>query len=146
MGSLVMSILGNMLRCSALLIMLLSPVCFGANGSGINVSNAIQYIEVLTATCDDCDIGLFGSIKFRACGTNGCCETGKLDHTWENDFSKGKISVFNDHEIGACGKFDVGQETDGETIKMILNHSGSDGGKFDWAKIYTYMGVYTCHF
>ena len=38
---------------------------------------------------------------------------------------KGKISVFNDHEIGGCGKFDLGNDTEGNSIKMILKHEGT---------------------
>ena len=34
-----------------------------------------------------------------------------------------------------------------EENNNILSLSlGLDGGQFDWAKIYTPMGVYTCHF
>ena len=38
---------------------------------------------------------------------------------------QGKISVFNDHEIGGCGRFDLGNGTEGNSIKMILKHEGS---------------------
>ena len=54
-----------------------------------------------------------------------CCDTGHLDHTLKNDFQEGKISVFTETQIGQCSHFDLGDDTNGDNIKMVLEHSGN---------------------
>merc|ERR1712156_294191 len=110
-------------------------------------ANDINIIELLTSKCHDCGIGAFGNIRVRVCSSlTICCDTGHLDHLLKNDFQEGKISVFTETQIGQCSHFDLGDDTNGDNIKMVLEHSGTDGGQFDWVKVYTPEGVYTCHF
>ena len=54
-----------------------------------------------------------------------CCDTGHLDHLLKNDFQEGKISVFTETQIGQCSHFDLGDDTNGDNIKMVLEHSGN---------------------
>merc|ERR1711862_945214 len=91
-------------------------------------ANKIHRVEVYTSDCFQCGMSVLGKISLEVYGQGGrYCNTGLLDNVGSDDFNRGTISTRND-------------------VSMKITHSGTDGGKFDWVKVYADSGMYECLF
>merc|ERR1711915_751601 len=87
-----------------------------------SASNNIHRVEVFTSDCFQCGMSVLGKISLEVYGQGG-----RYGST-----------------IGNCNNYDLG--TTRNDVSMKITHSGTDGGKFDWVKVYSDMGHYECMF
>merc|ERR1712018_365642 len=92
-------------------------------------ADRITRIEVRTAECDDCGMSnTFGALHMQVCNSYvECCNTGKLDVPFHDDFYEGAIDTFEGESIlHNCSTFDM-KKSPANSILMTLNHEGTDG-------------------
>merc|ERR1712168_1288527 len=110
-----------------------------------SASNQIHRVEVFTSDCFQCGMSVLGKISLEVYGQGGrYCKTGMLDNVGSDDYNRGTISTFAGSTIGNCNNYNMGNTRN--DVSMKITHSGTDGGKFDWIKVYADSGHYECLF
>jgi len=123
-----------------LVISFLAVICIHAD--------RITRVEVRTAECDDCGMSnTFGALRMQVCNSLvECCNTGKLDNSFHDDFREGAIDYFEGESIlHECSIFDM-KNSPADSILIVLNHEGTDGYQGDYVKVYVDSGYYQCYF
>merc|ERR1712126_375537 len=83
-----------------------------------SASNNIHRVEVFTSDCFQCGMSVLGKISLEVYGQGG--------------------------RYCNCNNYDLASTRN--DVSMKITHSGTDGGKFDWVKVYADSGMYECLF
>merc|ERR1711962_110228 len=73
-----------------------------------------------------------GTWSMELCSEEGCCHTGVLN-TEDNNWELGQVDLFvGRSQIRDCYNFPVNS-----TLRLLLQHSGSNAGMLDWVRIHS---------
>merc|ERR1711936_894988 len=132
----------------------LGVIAIVASFAALSSASTLTEMSVKMADCSDCGMGSLGALSVKVCGQapvsspgGQCCVAVNLDNS-ENNFQDGGLDTFRGGELVECQNFDLGGLT-GETdpVDMVIYHSGSDGGQFEYVEILDSSNYkYRCYF
>merc|ERR1712045_1110389 len=112
-----------------------------ASVATLSCASTVQEISVKMADCSDCGMGSLGALSVKVCAQapvssigGQCCVAVNLDNS-DNNFQDGGIDTFRGGNLVECENFDLGVLSGvTDPVDMVIYHSGSDGGQFEYGE------------
>ena len=128
-----------------LFILMLITACSGTTLNTISKKISLTKISTKTSRIPgsgmDQGITIFGydsggSFSVHICQRQSCCTTGQLN-TEDDNWELGQVDWFVGRQIGDCYGLELYQ---GEEVRLVLQHEGSNAGLLDWLKLHSWSG------